>query len=154
MFAHNIPIGGIYDYVKRFYANRSVSFKGITVERIKELKALAPLAGNILNSNKFNTKAENYARLMNNIRLNYRKYGIQSDAEKLILFMFTIDPTFEAAKIAGECNKTDEVEFKMINKFGLYDKNLIKIENFFIKNFLSKKYEKSINDEIERRAFK
>lgn len=154
MFLHNIPMNNIYDYVKRFYINRSVSFKDITIERIKELKDLSLVTSNILNCSKTSTKTEDYVKLMNSIRLNYRKYGIQSDAEKLILFMFTIDPTFEAAKIAGECNRTDEIKYKMINKFGLYDKNLIKIENFFIKYFLSEKSRKSINDEIERRAFK
>lgn len=154
MFVHNIPMSNIYDYVKRFYINRSVSFKDITTERIKELKDLSLVTSNILNCSKTSTKTEDYVKLMNSIRLNYRKYGIQSDAEKLILFMFSIDPTFEAAKIAGECNRTDEIKYKMINKFGLYDKNLIKIENFFIKYFLSEKSRKSINDEIERRAFK
>lgn len=154
MFAHGVPMNNIYDYMRRFYNNRSINFKNITIEKIKELKELSTLTSNILNSNKFNTDAENYVKLMNNIRLNYKKYGIQSDAEKLILFMFSIDPTFEAAKIAGECNRTDEIKYKMINKFGLYDKNLIKIENFFIKYFLSEKYKKYINDEIERRAFK
>ena len=154
MFLHNIPMNNIYDYVKRFYINRSVSFKDITIERIKELKDLSLVTSNILNCSKTSTKTEDYVKLMNSIRLNYRKYGRQRDAEKLILFMFTIDPTFEAAKIAGECNRTDEIKYKMINKFGLYDKNLIKIENFFIKYFLSEKSRKSINDEIERRAFK
>ena len=74
--------------------------------------------------------------------------------EKFILFMFSVDPNFEAFKILGEYNKLNEIKLAMILNFGIYDKNLFTIEKFYIKHFFSKKEKEDINNEIEKRAFK
>ena len=76
------------------------------------------------------------------------------EEEKFILFMFSVDPTFEAIKIYGECNHINQLKQKMISFFGLYDSKLITIERNFIKNFFSEKEKEIINDEIEKRVFK
>lgn len=99
-------------------------------------------------------KIEKYIKIMNNIKTNPKKFNVTNSSEKLLLLMFAVDPEFEAAIIYGECNTTKEIKTKFKNKFGLYDPNLIKIENYFIKHFLSTKQKENIQKEIEKRAFK
>ena len=77
-----------------------------------------------------------------------------NETEKFILFMFSVDPNFEAVKILGEYNKFNEIKLAMIINFGIYDKNLFTIEKFYIKHFFSEKEKNDINNEIEKRAFK
>ena len=77
-----------------------------------------------------------------------------NETEKFILFMFSVDPNFEAVKILGEYNKFNEIKIAMIINFGIYDKNLFTIEKFYIKHFFSEKEKEDINNEIEKRAFK
>ena len=77
-----------------------------------------------------------------------------NETEKFILFMFSVDPNFEAIKILGEYNKLNEIKLAMILNFGIYDKNLFTIEKFYIKHFFSEKEKEDINNEIEKRAFK
>lgn len=82
------------------------------------------------------------------------KSNIFNNTEKFILFMFSVDPNFEAIKILGEYNKLNEIKLAMILNFGIYDKNLFTIEKFYIKHFFSEKEKEDINNEIEKRAFK
>ena len=77
-----------------------------------------------------------------------------TETEKFILFMFSVDPNFEATKILGEYNGLNKIKLAMILNFGIYDKNLFTIEKFYIKNFFSEKEKQDINNEIEKRAFK
>ena len=72
----------------------------------------------------------------------------------MILFIFSVDPTFEAIKIYGESNHVSEIKEKMINYFGIYDKNLIVIEKIFMKRFFSKEEKKNLEEEIQKRVFK
>ncbi len=135
-----------------FYVKlNKTDFNILTLERIKELKELAP---NLLDS-KFISKHKfiNYVKRLRNLNYESEKYGINNDAEKYVLFMFSIDPTFEAIKIYGECNHINQTKEKMKKFFGVYDSNLIKIENNFIKTFLSEKEKKEIDEEIEKRVF-
>ena len=77
-----------------------------------------------------------------------------SMAEKLLLFMFSIDPNFEIAIIFGSEDRIYTAKEKIKEKFGIYDINLIKVEKLVIKNFLSEQKRNEINEEIDRRAFK
>ena len=77
-----------------------------------------------------------------------------TETEKFILFMFSVDPNFEATKILGEYNGLNKIKLAMILNFGIYDKNLFTTEKFYIKNFFSEKEKQDINNEIEKRAFK
>ena len=97
---------------------------------------------------------EKYVKIMNKIKTNPKHYNVESLAERYILFMFSVDPTFEAVKIYGECNKINEVKKKSNQFFGLYDKRLISLEKFFIKNFLSSEMKKRIDEEINERVYK
>lgn len=142
--------------INSFYKNlNGTSFKGVTVQKLKELKENSRNLLKLLKNPKLPpNKPGKYIRIMNSIKTNPTGFGVTNEAEKYIFFMFCIDPNFEAAKISGECNKTEEVKEKMISHFGLFDKRLIIIENFFIKNFLTEKKRNEIKEEIENRVFK
>ena len=142
--------------INSFYKNlNGTSFKEISIEKLKELKRNSNNLLKLLKNPKLPaSKPGKYIRIMNSIKTNPTGFGVSNEAEKYIFFMFCIDPTFEAVKINGECNTTKEVKEKMINHFGLFDKKLIIVENFFIKNFLTEKKRNEINEEIEKRVFK
>lgn len=139
-----------------FYRNlNGTKFKGLTKEKLIQLINTSKSLNGYYNNNNipFN-KVSKYVKIMNRIKINPKGYGITSEAEKYLLFMFSVDPSFEAAKIHGECNKTEEVKNKMEIYFGIYDRRLIILENFFIKHFLSEKKRNEINEEIEKRVYK
>ena len=125
------------------------------IEKSKELNRL-------YNSNHYRpTKTLRYLKIMESIHCNYREniptksqFSTTSIFEKLLLFMFSIDPELEAFIIYSSENSTDEIRMKLEQKFGLYDKNLIKTEKFFIQNFLEKEKQNDIYEEIDKRAFK
>lgn len=142
--------------INSFYENLgNTSFKGLDPKRILILKVFSKQL------NEFYTNKDirlnivgRYVKIMNRIKSNPKGYGITNDAERYLLFMFSVDPNFEAAKIHGECDRISDAKTKMKMHFGLYDRKLILLENYFIKHFLSEEKRKEINEEIERRAFK
>lgn len=142
--------------IDSFYKNlNGTSFRGLDSKKLLTLKSTSkPLNGFYNNDNMPYNKVSRYVKIMNRIKTNPKGYGVTSEAEKYLLFMFSIDPNFEAAKIHGECNKIDETKEKMQNYFGIYDRRLIILENYFIKHFLSEKKRNEINEEIEKRVFK
>lgn len=139
-----------------FYQNiNGTNFKGITAKKILEIKILSKQFYNYFNNENINfDKHIKYTFIMNNIKIRKRQFNLNSEAEKFILLMYSVDPTFEAFKIYGECNKIEEVKEKMRNFFGIFDQNLIIIEKHFIKYFLSDKKQNEINKEIENRVYK
>lgn len=142
--------------INSFYENSNkISFKGIDSKKILILKAISKQLNEYYNNPNIPlNKVAKYVKIMNRIKSNPKGYGVSSQAEKYILFMFSVDPNFEAAKIHGECNKAEEAKEKMRMHFGLYDKRLILIENYFIRRFLSEGKRNEINEEIERRVYK
>ena len=136
-----------------FYKNFSkTKFNKLDENKILELKSIAP---NLLEEDAItDSKLINYVKKMRRLNKRPEKYNINNDAEKYILFMLSVDPTFEALKIYGETNHITEAKRKMCNFFGVYDSKLIKIEKEFIKLFLSEKEKQEINEEIEKRVFK
>lgn len=142
--------------INSFYENlSSTSFKGLDPKRILILKAFSKQLNEFYNNKDIRlNKVGRYVKIMNRVKSNPKGYGITSDAEKYLLFMFSVDPNFEAAKIHGECDRINEAKEKMKMYFGLYDRKLIILENYFIKHFLSEEKRNEINKEIERRAFK
>lgn len=142
--------------IDSFYKNlKGTSFRGLTSKKLLELKAISnQLNAFYKNNNIPYDKVSRYVKIMNRIKTNPKGYGVSSEAEKFLLFMFSVDPTFEAAKIHGECNKIEETKEKMQNYFGIYDRRLIILENYFIKYFLSEEKRNEIQEEIEKRAFK
>ena len=137
----------------KFYENfEKLTFENTNDKKILNLKNLAP---NLLEEeNITKSKFVNYIKKMKRLNNNTEKYNINTEEEKFILFMFSVDPTFEAIKIYGECNNINQVKQKMGSFFGLYDSKLITIEKKFIKNFFSEKEKEVINDEIEKRVYK
>lgn len=136
-----------------FYKNfKKTKFNNLEDKKILELKEIAP---NLLEEEAVtSSNLVNYVKKMRRLNKIPEKYNINNDAEKYILFMFSVDPTFEAIKIYGETNHITEAKRKMCNFFGVYDSKLIKIEKEFIKLFLSEKEKQEINEEIEKRVFK
>lgn len=136
-----------------FYKNfNKAKFNKLDENKILELKAIAP---NLLEEEAItDSKLVNYVKKMRRLNKKTENYNINNDAEKYILFMFSVDPNFEAIKIYGETNHITETKRKMCNFFGAYDSKLIKIEKEFIKLFLSEKEKQEINEEIEKRVFK
>ena len=136
-----------------FYKNfNKTKFITLDDKKILELKRIAP---NLLEEEAItDSKIVNYVKKMRRLNKNPLNYNINNDAEKFVLFMLSVDPTFEAIKIYGETNHINETKRKMCNFFGVYDSKLIKIEKEFIKLFLSQKEKDKINEEIEKRIFK
>lgn len=125
------------------------------------LKKLIELIHNSKKLNKFYTNTESefsiterYIKVMNTVKTNPKTYGALTQAERYLLFMFAIDPTFEATIIYASLNKTDEIKQHLFDRFGVYDKNLVAIEKYYIKRFLSPKKKEAINEEINRRIYK
>ena len=142
--------------INSFYENLSnTSFKGLDSKRILILKVFSKQLNEFYNNNAIRlNKVGRYVKIMNRIKSNPKGYGVSSDAERYLLFMFSVDPNLEAAKIHGECDRINDAKTKMKMHFGLYDRKLILLENYFIKHFLSEEKRKEINEEIERSAFK
>ena len=125
----------------KFYENfEKLTFENTNDKKILNLKNLAP---NLLEEeNITKSKFVNYIKKMKRLNNNTEKYNINTEEEKFILFMFSVDPTFEAIKIYGECNHINQLKQKMISFFGLYDSKLITIEKNLLKTFFLKKKKK------------
>lgn len=130
-----------------FYKNiDNLSFNELNEEKITELY-------NIKDSLLDKTSDHKIINYINKIK-KLSKNNNFNETEKFILFMFSVDPNFEATKILGEYNRLNKIKLAMILNFGIYDKNLFTIEKFYIKHFFSEKEKEDINNEIEKRAFK
>lgn len=134
-----------------------LNFKGISAKKILFLKCNSKNLNRILSDSNMYPElpiVRKYTMIANRIKTNPKAYGITNSAEMALLFMFSVDPSFEAAIIFGESNTTDQARTKMISHFGLYDKALIKLEKFYISNFLGPKKTKEIEEKINRRIYR
>lgn len=141
--------------IDSFYKNlNGTKFTGITKEKLIELYKNSLQLNNFFNNaNAPYNKASKYVKIMNRIKTNSKEYGATSEAEKFIAFMFAVDPYFEAAKIHGSLNHIDETKIELKRYFGIFGLKLVILENYFIKNFLTKEKRNQIYEEIEQRAF-
>lgn len=145
-----------------FYNVDKVSFKDINFKKLYDIINRAKYINKMFLNKDFRSyKSERYLKIMELIHTNYREgnpvkneYATTSLSEKLLLFMFSIDPNFEAAIIYGSEDRTFDAKKQIEEKFGVYDINLIKIEKMVIKNFLSETKRNQIYEEIDKRAFK
>lgn len=147
--------------MKAFYNVDKINFKDITKEKlidiIKKAKKIHQL---FLNTSFKNFQSERYLRIMELINSNYRTinpvvspYATTSQEEKFLLFLFSVDPEFEAAIIYASENRINDAKKKIREKLGIYDTNLIKIEKAVITRFLSIEKQNKINEEIDRRIY-
>lgn len=149
----------LFNDMNAFYKDlNKANFNKLTQKRLIELKAHS-LKLNIFLHNKHSdlNRPERYVRIMNNIKRSPEKYGIDINnyyAEMYILFMFGVDPDFEAKIICEECNRINELKQRIEIYFGIYDINLIKLENFYLKNFATEKKREKIKEKIIKRVFK
>ncbi len=99
---------------------------------------------NAFYENKFNgfSKLAKYFKIVNKIKTT----RVGNSTEKLLIFMFSVDPDFKAISIFNEQKDSDSIKTALKSEFGLYDPNLIKIENWYIKNLQNKKTEENDNN--------
>lgn len=142
--------------VDTFYKNlNNTKFNNINTEIILNLINNSKILNKFYNNENIKMhKSQRYIKIMNAINCDFKRLNLNSQAEKYLLFMFSVDPNFEAFKIFNEYNTTKEIKQALSKYFGIYDAKLISIEKLFIKNFLSEKKKNEINEEIEKRIFK
>lgn len=151
---------------KFFYKDLDVNFMEIDLKKLLELKVKAKKLNNFFKhpDNPENV-VQRYGRIMQMIHTSYNanKNNINelancaitnTGAEKLLLYMLSIDPELESLIIYNSYNTRQEIKDKMLLKFGIYDPNLAKIETQYVKRFLSSDKQNKINEEIERRVYK
>ncbi len=130
-----------------FYKELNVNDGVLTAKDIIKLRKSALSLVPILNREKL-PFIYNYISVMNRIKTNPKGYGITKSIEKYILFMLTVDPNFDAYIINETSNKKEEIYEKLINRFGLYDPLLIKVEKFYIDFFLGNTKKDQLKEKI------
>ena len=151
-----------YNYksvINNFYINSKINFSILDEEKINLLKEKA----NHLNKSFENTKTtkiDRYCKTIEKIQTapkrknEFNNFSTDNDTEKILLFMFSVDPNFEVFYIYSTYNTSKDIKEEIIDKFGVYDPYLIKVEKLFIKKLLTQEEQNKINEEIERRVFK
>lgn len=148
--------------MESFYDVKKINFKDIDEIKLTLIMERAKKINKMFLCKSFKEyKSERYLRIMELINCNYREgspvnngYATVSIAEKFLLFVFSVDPKFEAAIIYGSEDRVKDSRLKIEEKFGVFDINLIKIEKAIIEKLLDSKTKNEIYEEIERRAFK
>lgn len=145
----SVSIDSFYKHIHDLKINE------ISVERIEEFKITSQILNKEYN-NSYSDRPKNvrYSRVMDKIKTTPKTYNLNNSTEKLLFFMFSVDPELEAILMYEETNNTTQIRQKMENYFGVYDKNLIKIEKWYIKNLLDKDARISFEEETERRVYK
>lgn len=152
---------------EKFYENTVTDFNDIDFKNLIQIIRKAKKLNNFFRNNNMPNMniIRRYAKIMeliynnqnkdnNNIN-NFSKYArTNSVSEKLLLYMLSIDPNFEALIIFESCNTTKEIKKNIELKFGVYDPNLIKIEKHYLKRFAGNIKKEQMNEEIEKRVFK
>ena len=139
-----------------FYVNLNCeSLRLIEDERLKELFEISKKFNNFYNLDCLKLhKSEAYYNVSKFFKFNIYHYKIYSQAEKYVVFMFAVDPTFEAIKIYSESNKVCEIKNKMINTFGIFDENLVILEKEIIGKILSKEKKEEFDEFLFKNSFK
>lgn len=148
VFSKNIDVISFYKNFKK------TKFEGILAKKVIELKNISKKLNNNYENNPEYTKKSKYIRVMNKIKTNPKGYKITNDLEKYLLFMFSVDPEYNAIYMYASVNKIQDMKLEMIKKFGIYDPNLILIEKYYIKYILGPKKRKEIENKIEELSFR
>lgn len=156
MIFNNLSLERINLEMNSFYGYINITdFKSINKEKIENIKTNSKKINNYFMAKDGTSKSLKYLKIMNKIKTCPKNFNISNDkAEVYFLFMFSIDPTFEIAKIYLSENKIQEIKKQISNKFGIYDKNLIRLEKMFIEHFLEKEEKEILDNEIVERSFK
>lgn len=146
-----------------FYENNVIDIKedlnNINEEIINKLKEKSIILNNMCNNPNF-TRIEKYCKKIERIETasktenDFNKISTNNSIEKLLLFMFSVDPNLEAFIIYSTCNNVKEIKYEMNKEFGLYDPYLIKVERIFVRYLLNQKDKEKLNEEIGKRVFK
>ena len=142
---------------KRILTNFYLGIEQINFENIDEASI-----NNILNKakalNEFytkenfkHTKIEKYFKIIEIVNSGYTSsFYTNSAQEKFLLFLYSIDPEFDTLVIYGSEKDSKNIEKQMIKKFGLYDENIIVLENMILKNVLTNQKKEEINLKIKK----
>lgn len=145
-----------------FYKNLKINFNNITLEKINELKEKAKVLNYFFNNQDAELhRTDRYIKICELIHSNYcttRKtkspYCTQTNAEKVLLLMFSVDPEFKAIFIHLTENKTSKIKEKIIDELGIYDPNLVKIQKYYIKHFFSEEKKKEFDEKVEKSVYR
>ena len=148
--------------IKSFYDVDKINISNIDDAKLQKIIEQSKNINKLFLSKQFKeNQRERYLRIMELIHGNYREnipvnngFATTSQAEKFLLYMFSIDPNFEIAIIHASEDRTNDIKVKIRQKFGVYDPYLIRIEKAVIKRLLTKEQQNKIYEEIEKRAFK
>lgn len=158
--------------LQNFYKKLDLTSFNVTPERIEQLKEQSININKLFNNEKKGTKLNRYITIVEKIHCNNRTNSIYNEnlrnynkncafyyptftyEEKYLLLMFSVDPNLEAAIIALSCNKVDEIRSQMVEKIGVFDLKLIRVEQHYIKYLLDSEKRKEIEEEVENRVFK
>ena len=147
---------------KNFYTRPKLDFSKISEERKNYLKNQAENLNKFFDTEKYNySKVYKYSKKIEringvcggNIKDNV-PFSTKTPEEKYLLFIYAVDPEFENAIIHLSETQKDNIKRNCMEKFGIYDPNLIKIELQVIKQFLTEQKRKEIYEEVDKRAFK
>lgn len=142
--------------INKFYENIKIAkFNEVCLKRRLEIILLSKQLNKIYNNKRDNhKKANKYVKIMCKINGNKKLYYNTNEADKYFVFMFSVDPDFEAAKIYLEENNFKNIKTKMKNKFGFYDPYLIYIEKYYIKYYMGETKKEKFDEEVEKRIYK
>lgn len=152
--------------LNKFYENSITNFSDIDFKKLIKLMQKAEKLNFFYTNQHLNLDiVRRYTKIMELIYTNQNRpeYGTnslasyantQSNSEKLLLYMLSIDPNLEALIIYESYNTIKEIKQNIKLKFGVYDPNLIKIEKHYLKRFASNFKREKINETIEKKIFK
>lgn len=155
MYQDNFFDININSEIKSFYSKFDKNdFNKINYLRIIKLQKASIELNQYYNNDSITIKRTiKYIKLMNNIKINPSLYGAKNKAEEYILFMFSVDPEFDAYIIQKTSNTKKEIESKMKKQFGVFDIRLFLIEKYFIKYFATKKFKEEVNQKVLIKEF-
>ena len=108
------------------------NFSSIENDKLEELKEISSEL-NIFFNNKYLEliKPGRYIKIMNRIRTNPKMFKATTKEEQYLLFMLSVDPNLEAIIIYNKFNTSKQIKANFEKVFGIYDKNLVKIEKCY-----------------------
>lgn len=127
---HNKPRDYFYNIneLKAFYTSlKSIDFTELTIERRKEIEyAVEKLRPAIL------LKSCHQLSLMcvtaEKLRISGKHFGAETDTEKAYFFLKMVDPSFKFLEIYEVSNKTGQTKEICMQRFQMFDGNIIKLE--------------------------
>lgn len=144
-------------YIDYFYKDLNVdNLNSIENDRISILRnsGLVLYEKVFKNENICLPKFIKYTKIMNKLNSTPKEYNILNKEEMYLLFMFAVDPDLNAFVIHSVANRKPKLKHDMEKEFGVYDANLVRIEKFYISNFMKEDNKKVLYKKIDGMIWK